>query len=115
MKELLGDRIIEVTPFFLLYDGCFAVVFEYNGKKYSKAAYLKPADLFKVLENEGLDSFEKLAAVDFYSDGLFVSKSTLIFEVFDNEDKDLSFVSAQEAEHYQANDIQYVFCEIKVE
>ncbi len=63
MTELIGDRRFEIDQFIFLYEGCFAVVFEYNGRKYSKPVYLKPADIFKVLENEGLDCFEKIDAI----------------------------------------------------
>jgi hypothetical protein len=115
MAELIGDRRIEIEQFVLLYDGCFVVEFKYNDRKYIKPVYLKPAELFKVLEHEGLDSFEKIDAIDFYSDGLIVSKTSLIFEVFDVEDETISFITSEEAEHYQENDIQFVFCEIKVE
>jgi hypothetical protein len=110
---MIGDRIIEIRESILMYDGCFAVEIEYNGNKFSMPIYLRPAALFQILENEGLDSFEKIEAVDFYSDGLKISKTSLLFEVFDGENESISFLTSEEAEHYQYHDIRLVFCDIK--
>lgn len=110
---MIGDKIIEINQFNLSYDGLFIIKFEFENEIYRLKPYLTPALLFKIIENEGLkDSIELL---DFYSNGIDFSKTTLMFEVFEkeNENDRISFLTSEYAEMYQDDNIYLIHCEIK--
>ena len=110
---MLGDRIIEINEFILYYDGCFKVEFMYDNKKYCRIIYLDLKNLIKIFENEGLNISNKINAINFHFTGLRFLKSTLLFEVFDEADNTISFLTSEVAEDYSFNNIIMVDCEVK--
>jgi len=108
---MIGDRIIEVSKFKLFYDGFFKVRFEYNDKNHDVRPYLTPEMLLKIIHNEEFEvPFQSL---DFYSKGVSFSKTTLLFEVFDNDDNKIGFLTSEETDHHQELGFYFIYCEIK--
>jgi len=108
---MVGDRIIEISKFKLSYDGLFTIEFKHAGKLHTIKPYLTPAMFYYIIANEGLK--ETIQLLDFYSEGVVFSKTKLLFEVFDNENGNISFLTSEEAEHYQDSGYYLVHCEIK--
>jgi len=107
-----GDRIIEINKFKLSYDGMFYAEFEYLKEKYRKVLFLTPPMIFVILRNEGFEKVESIQSLDFYK-GVDFSKTTLLFEVFDEENGKISFLTSEEAEHYQDSGYYLINCNIK--
>jgi hypothetical protein len=112
---MLGDRLIEINQFRLYYDGIFLVQFEFRNRKYRKELYLAPAMLIKLLQNEGLVRIDSENLLDFCSEGVEFSKSTLLFDVFDNENGEIGFLTSNVAELYQDSGHYLIHCDIKAD
>lgn len=109
---MIGDRILEINYFKLLYDGIFSIEFENRNVKYRIKLYLTPQMLFKIMHNEFLKEIDSIQLLDFYSEGVNFTKTILVLEVFDKEDGKISFLTSEEAEQYQPG-YYLCHCEIK--
>lgn len=110
---MIGDRIIEVNKFKLSYDGMFHAEFEFLKEKYRKVLFLTPQMLFRILRNEGFEKPDSIQSLDFCFKGVDFFKTTLLFEVFDEENGKISFLTSEEAEHYQDSGYYLIHCKIK--
>jgi len=110
---MIGDRIIEINQFKIYYDGIFLVQFEFRNRKYRKEIYIAPAMLLKLLQNEGLVRIDNVKLLDFCSKGVDFSKTTILFDVFDNDNGEIGFLTSEEAELYQDSGQYLIHCEIK--
>ena len=106
-----GDRIIEVNKFNLSYDGLINIKFKYDGIDYSLTPALTPDMIFKIIKNEGIEDL--FPTLDFYIDGVNFSKTVLLFEVFDTEYDELSFLTSDMQDNYMDSGIVLIECEIK--
>ena len=111
---MIGDRIMEVNKFKLSYNGFFILDFEYANEKYSIKPYLTPEMLLKIIKNEGFKDLTR--SLDFSSEGVCFTKTTLLFEVFDGDNNEISFLTSEEAEViYLEFGISLINCKIKNE
>lgn len=108
---MIGDRIIEINEFKLSYDGLFLLEFEYAKEKYYLKPYLSPEKFLKIIQNEGFN--DSIQSLDFYSDGVKITKTTLLFEVFNTDNNKISFLTSEKAEHYQDSGLLLIDCKIK--
>jgi len=108
----MEQKTISTNNFTLSYDGLFSVRFEYQGKMYHKHIYLSPEVLFEMMLREGYTTKEDVASLDF-GQGVHFSKSIVVFEVFEEEDGSISFLTSEEAEHYQGSGHYLINCKIK--
>lgn len=61
-----------------------------------------------------IETVDSIQSVDFFYEGLECSKTTLLFQVADHDDGELSFLSSEEAEDYQCRyDFYMYYCDVK--
>jgi hypothetical protein len=107
---MIGDKIIEINQFCLSYDGLFTLNFSVNGKSYTLHPYLTPRMIIEIIKNEGLEFTSEIT--DLYSRVEF-TQTTLLLEVFEEENGSYSFLTSERGEMYQDIDLYLVHVKIK--
>jgi hypothetical protein len=111
IKILSNTITIKINNFTLFYDGIYKIAFEHDSEEYRLKVYLTPQMLIEIMNNENIKNLDK--KIDFYKDGYKFSKTTLLLEIFDESDGEISFLTSETAEEYQDQGI-YLF-EVKIE
>ena len=111
MEEL---EKIEIKNFSLSYDGMFRVTFKYGDKNYQKLIYLKPIDLFKIIESEvtlnnDIDRLDQAIGVA----GVEIKNTTLTLQAWVKNDEITGFLTSSIAEGYQDRGYYLLDCNVK--
>ncbi|HUH73204.1 MAG TPA: hypothetical protein VLZ75_02240 [Chitinophagales bacterium] len=106
---MIVEKMLEVNPYKLTYDGLYKLFFEYEGKEIGLYIYLAPDLLLKILVKEGIKELEEF---EFYD--LEFSKSTLLLKIYIEGDK-LSFRTSEYDNYEMLFNLNLIHCEIKEE